>query len=168
MVVVIGAGGHGTDIADAFGWGMFDEDPRRRYLNPGPPAGRHYVAGVNDPKTRMEMALRLEADGWIAHNDGTVVWPDAHIGPNVKLGRHVHVNAGAFLTRSTVGDFTTVGPNATVGGDVTIGARCLIGANVSVRNLLSICDDVTVGCGAVVVKDIVEPGVYVGNPARRL
>jgi serine acetyltransferase len=30
------------------------------------------------------------------------------------------------------------------------------------------CNDVTIGMGAVVVKDITEPGIYVGNPARRL
>lgn len=162
---IVGAGGHGRDIAAFTGWQLVDEDP---FLDlplgdPGP-----YVAGVNDPQMRAEMAVRLEREGWTAYRRGVVVFPQAHLGPDVELGRHVHVNVGAFLTRSTVGDYTTVGPNATIGGDVTIGARCLIGANASIRNLLTVCDDVTVGCGAVVVKHIVEPGVYVGNPARRL
>jgi len=33
---------------------------------------------------------------------------------------------------------------------------------------VSICDDVVIGAGAVVTKDITEPGTYVGNPTRKL
>jgi len=31
---------------------------------------------------------------------------------------------------------------------------------------VSICDDVVIGAGSVVTKDITEPGIYAGNPAR--
>jgi acetyltransferase-like isoleucine patch superfamily enzyme len=33
---------------------------------------------------------------------------------------------------------------------------------------VSICDDVVIGAGSVVTKDITESGTYVGNPAVRL
>ena len=33
---------------------------------------------------------------------------------------------------------------------------------------VTICDDVVIGAGSVVTKDITEPGTYVGNPARKL
>jgi acetyltransferase-like isoleucine patch superfamily enzyme len=33
---------------------------------------------------------------------------------------------------------------------------------------VSICDDVVIGAGSVVTKDITESGTYAGNPARRL
>jgi len=33
---------------------------------------------------------------------------------------------------------------------------------------VTIADDVVIGAGSVVTKDIIEPGSYVGNPARRL
>ena len=29
-------------------------------------------------------------------------------------------------------------------------------------------DDITVGAGSVVTKDLKEPGIYAGNPARRI
>jgi acetyltransferase-like isoleucine patch superfamily enzyme len=31
---------------------------------------------------------------------------------------------------------------------------------------VTICDNVVVGAGSVVTKDITEPGIYAGNPAR--
>jgi acetyltransferase-like isoleucine patch superfamily enzyme len=33
---------------------------------------------------------------------------------------------------------------------------------------VAVCDDVVIGAGAVVTKDITEPGIYAGNPARKL
>jgi len=33
---------------------------------------------------------------------------------------------------------------------------------------LSICDNTIVGAGSVVIRDINDPGTYVGNPARRI
>lgn len=161
MVILIhGYGAHGKDIAsDLTGKGrevVWCDDPNTGFIG-------HYdrvVVGVNNGHTRQDIAERKGYDrGQWVHND-------ASVGPDVHLGQHTHVNAGAFLTRCTLGDFCTVGPNATICGDVTIGNLVTIGAGAVIRNLLTICDDVTIGCGAVVVKDITEPGTYVGNPAR--
>ena len=33
---------------------------------------------------------------------------------------------------------------------------------------MSICSDVTIGMGGVVVKDIADAGVYIGNPLKQL
>jgi len=32
---------------------------------------------------------------------------------------------------------------------------------------IEICDNVVIGAGSVVTKNITEPGVYYGNPARK-
>jgi acetyltransferase-like isoleucine patch superfamily enzyme len=48
-----------------------------------------------------------------------------------------------------------------VGNNVVIGSGATI---LPVR----ICDYAIVGAGAVVTKDIIMPGIYVGNPARFL
>ena len=50
-------------------------------------------------------------------------------------------------------------------GDVTLGDRVFVGANATIRNLVSVCSNVVIGAGAVVTKDITEPGTYVGVPA---
>lgn len=38
----------------------------------------------------------------------------------------------------------------------------------TVRNGVRICNDCMIGCGAVVVKDVVDPGTYIGIPARKV
>jgi acetyltransferase-like isoleucine patch superfamily enzyme len=50
-------------------------------------------------------------------------------------------------------------------GSIEIGDRVSIGSNSTLLPV-SICDDVVIGAGSVVTKDISKPGVYLGNPAR--
>jgi acetyltransferase-like isoleucine patch superfamily enzyme len=49
-----------------------------------------------------------------------------------------------------------------VGGDVLVGAGSCVVQGVRV------CAGAVIGAGSVVVADIAEPGVYAGNPARRI
>jgi acetyltransferase-like isoleucine patch superfamily enzyme len=48
-----------------------------------------------------------------------------------------------------------------------VGARVSIGSNATILPV-SICDDVVIGAGSVVTRDISKPGIYAGNPARML
>jgi acetyltransferase-like isoleucine patch superfamily enzyme len=48
-----------------------------------------------------------------------------------------------------------------------IGNNVLIGSNATILPV-SICDDVVIGAGSVVTKDILEPGNYAGNPAKKI
>ena len=48
-----------------------------------------------------------------------------------------------------------------------IGNHVSIGTNATILPV-TICDHVVIGAGAVVTKDITEPGIYAGNPARLL
>ena len=47
----------------------------------------------------------------------------------------------------------------------TIGSNVSIGSNATILPV-SICDDVVIGAGAVVTRDIAVPGTYAGSPAR--
>jgi serine acetyltransferase len=49
-----------------------------------------------------------------------------------------------------------------------LGTRVDVGTQAAFRQHLRICDDVVIGMGAVVVKDIVQPGTYVGVPAKKV
>ena len=166
-VAVYGNGGHGRDIAATLPdfAGFMDDDPERAELA-AVPGEYEVIIGVNDGRTRRELEHDLNAAGIRFHDLGRWVHPQANVGPSVHLGAHTHVNAGAFLTRCTLGDFVTVGPNATICGDVIIEQNVTVGAGAVIRNLVNITHDVVIGAGAVVTSDITQPGTYVGVPAK--
>jgi acetyltransferase-like isoleucine patch superfamily enzyme len=49
---------------------------------------------------------------------------------------------------------------------IEVGDGCWLGARVLVLPGVSICSGVTVAAGAVVTKDLTQPGLYAGVPAR--
>jgi acetyltransferase-like isoleucine patch superfamily enzyme len=48
-----------------------------------------------------------------------------------------------------------------------VGNKVSIGSNATILPV-SICDGAVIGAGAVVTSDIAEPGIYAGNPARKI
>lgn len=101
--------------------------------------------------------------------EGVVLLANAVLDQRVELGRNCFLSLAATVSHDTVvGDSTYVSPKATVCGNCRIGRRVFLGAGCVIRDGITICDDAFVGAGAVVVKDIVCPGVYAGNPARQL
>jgi len=85
----------------------------------------------------------------------------------VSIGEDCFVGHGVMFINDT---FSTGGPakgNKDLWKPTSIGNRVSIGSNATLLPV-DVCDDVVIGAGAVVTRDIVQPGVYAGNPARRL
>jgi acetyltransferase-like isoleucine patch superfamily enzyme len=59
------------------------------------------------------------------------------------------------------------GNDKTKWSSTEIGNNVSIGSNVTLLPV-SICNNVVIGAGAVVTKNITESGVYVGNPAKKI
>ena len=82
---------------------------------------------------------------------------------NVEIGSDCFVGHGVmfvndkFIDRKLSKDFLPT----------QIGNKVYIGSNSSILPV-SICDDVVIGTGSVVTKDITDSGTYAGNPARKL
>lgn len=68
---------------------------------------------------------------------------------------------------SVIGSRTIFLAGATVAGSCRIGEDCWIGIGSQIREQVRICDNVLVGAGSIVTKDLNEPGKYYGTPARR-
>lgn len=117
--------------------------------------------------------------------DGVFVGPFVEIQRNVRVGARTKVQSHAFICELvTIGDDCFIGHGAAFVNDTfskggpargdkslwratTIGSRVSIGTNATLLPIC-VCDDVVIGAGAVVTRDITEPGVYAGNPARML
>lgn len=104
---------------------------------------------------------------------------DVVIGARTRIQSHaficelVSIGADCFVSHGVmfVNDlFAKGGPargDKTLWASTRIGDRVSIGSNATVLPVV-ICDDVVIGAGAVVTRDITEPGIYAGNPARKI
>ena len=110
-------------------------------------------------------------------------------GHHVHLGDYVYANYNLTLVDDThiyVGDRTMIGPNVTIATaghpidpelrsrglqynmPVHIGKNCWLGAGVIVMPGVTIGDNVVIGAGSIVTRDIPSNVVAVGNPCRVL
>ncbi len=101
--------------------------------------------------------------------EGSFIGANSIITCNVITGSHCLLNRANHIGHDCrIGNYFTAMPGSIISGNVSIGDRFYIGTNSSVREKTKICDDVTIGMGGVVVKDIIESGVYIGNPVNKL
>lgn len=122
---------------------------------------------------------------------GCAIGEDSFVGPFVEIqagaviGRRCRIQSHAFICDLVeIGDdcfvshgamfindsFSGGGP---AGGDRDKWKRTLLGDHVSIGTNatvmpVTICSHVVVGAGAVVTRDITQPGFYAGNPARKI
>lgn len=98
---------------------------------------------------------------------GTVIMPCAVVNAGVTVGEHCIINTGAVIEHDNrLAGFVHISPKAALGGTVSVGEQTHIGIGACVRNNISICGGCTIGAGAAVVKNITQPGIYIGIPAR--
>jgi sugar O-acyltransferase (sialic acid O-acetyltransferase NeuD family) len=101
--------------------------------------------------------------------EGSYIGPYSIITTNIEIGNHAIINRGNQIGHDCrIGDFLSIMPNAIIGGNVTIGDCVYLGSCSNVREKTSIKDNVIIGMNAAVVKDISEPGTYVGVPAKQI
>ena len=120
---------------------------------------------------------------------GCIIGDDCFIGPfveiqkNVSIGRGSKVQSHVFICELVgIGNQCFIGHGVMfindlfqwggpAGGDqnkwkpTKIGNHVSIGSNATILPV-EICDDVVIGAGSVVTKNITKSGVYAGNPAR--
>ncbi|MGF1532251.1 MAG: acyltransferase [Bernardetiaceae bacterium] len=85
----------------------------------------------------------------------------------VTIGADCFIGHGVMFINDTFAKGGPAGGDQSLWKSTTIGDHVSIGSNATILPV-RICDHVVIGAGAVVTKDITEPGVYVGNPAKKL
>ena len=122
---------------------------------------------------------------------GCTIGDDAFVGPFVEIQRGAVIGARTRVqSHSFVCELVTIGDDCFIGHGVMfindtfqtggpakgrqdlwkstrIGNRVSIGSNATILPV-EIADDIVIGAGAVVTKNLTRPGIYAGNPARFL
>ena len=140
---------------------------------------------IGNPQLRSEMVFKLPKEtkyfsiidpfslfldrDSIEIGEGSIVCANCLLTCNIKIGKHCHLNLATLIGHNVViGDFFTTAPDAKIMGNNTIGDRVYFGTNASSKEKINVVDDVIVGLNAGVVSNLLEPGTYVGTPARRI
>lgn len=139
-----------------------------------------------DTQKRTELLKEMFAE----IGEGCYIEPPLHAnwaGKHVHFGKNIYANFNLTLVDDThiyVGDCTMFGPNVTIAtaghpvlpelreqgyqynAPVHIGKNCWLGTGVIVLPGITIGDNVVIGAGSVVTKDIPSNVVAVGNPCK--
>lgn len=190
---LIGNGGHAREVQAQMGIELFrfvsDEywkegDNKLLPLSKFTPDKYDVMIAVANSKDREDIVKQLPVNtqyftfihptAQLMNNDitigeGSFIGTNSIITCNIQIGKHSILNRGNHIGHDCrIGDYFSAMPGSIISGNVTIGNRFYIGTNSSIREKINVCDDVTIGLNTGVVKDIKEPGVYVGHPIKKI
>jgi acetyltransferase-like isoleucine patch superfamily enzyme len=113
--------------------------------------------------------------------DNVFVGPFVEIQNDVTIGERSRIQSHSFIcSKVEIGSDCFIGHGVMFINDkfidrklskdflpTKLGNKVYVGSNSTIMPV-TICDDVVIGAGSVVTKDITESGTYAGNPAVRL
>lgn len=147
------------------------------------PALYSVTIGIGDPMIREKVTSQLPENTeyitlihpsavvsqWTEIEEGAVICAGCILTCDIKIGKHVHLNLHTTIGHDcNIGDFVTTAPGVNISGICNIDKSVYLGTSSATRQGINICSNVVIGMGAMVVKSIKEPGVYVGMPAKKL
>ena len=142
-----------------------------------------FIVAIGNPNVRERIVNKLENVRWYtavhptaiisdldtAVDEGTMICANAVVNAGARIGKHCIINTGSCVEHDNfIEDFVHISVGTKLAGHVKIGRSSWIGIGATVNNDVSICSDCTIGAGAVVIKDIISPGTYVGVPAGKI
>lgn len=144
----------------------------------------HFVIAVGEPGSRKKLFDKVKKKGYFCE---TLIHPNVYIPENTKLSEGVVVQTGAVIScnvdisenvfiqnaacvghDSQIGAHSVLSANVAIAGHCIIGKEVYIGLNVPIKEEIIIGNNTIIGMGAVVVRDIPENVIAMGNPARPL
>ncbi|MBP1224039.1 acetyltransferase [Flavobacterium sp. 1355] len=106
-------------------------------------------------------------DKTVQIKEGSIIYPRCSIDANVIIESNTILNIGCVVAHdSIVGRHSFLSPRVALAGFIKVEEMCIIGINATIIDNIRIVSETQIGGGAVVIKNIENPGLYVGNPVR--
>ena len=147
-------------------------------------AGYKFLVGVGNPQLKRKLVLKaleigLKPAKTFIHSTaqlfdvniglGGVIAPGAVITTSVSIGNYLGINLNGTVGHDVlIGDYSQLNPGVHVSGNSTIGELSLLGSGVVINEGLTLNSNLTIGSQSVVVKNLKDPGTYIGVPAKKL
>ena len=142
-----------------------------------------FTIGIGNPINRFKLYKTFLAIGGtfsssispyakIGHFDNSIengcnIMTGKVITNSIKIGKGALINLNCTIGHDcTIGEFVEMSPGTHISGNCKIGSFSVFGTNSTVLPKLTLGDNVIVGAGAVVTKDIPANSLVVGIPAK--
>ena len=147
------------------------------------PKTHQMMVAVGDSRDRFDIVQKLPKEtkfftfihptalilGDVKIGEGSFIGAYSILTTDIKLGKHSILNRGNQIGHDCeIGDYFSAMPGAIISGNVKIYDCVYMGTNSSIKEKLSIHSLSTIGMNSCVIKDINEPGVYVGTPIKKI
>jgi len=189
-LALYGYGGHAREVAAQIGERVefyVDDEYATDIAKPiskFDPTTHCMIVAMGDSRSRFDVVQRLPKetvyftfihptalilDKNIEIGEGSFIGAYSILTTNIKVGKHALLNRANHIGHDTkIGNYFSAMPGAIVSGNVKIYDCVYMGTNSSIREKLSIHSLCTIGMNSCVVKNINEPGVYVGTPIKKI
>lgn len=187
--VLVGNGGHAREVMAQMGNKLerFVDD---QYVNDDTqplseldPTKHIVMIAISDSNDRFNISQRLPDGiqfftfihptvlimGDVEIGEGSFIGAYSILTTNIKIGKHSILNRGNHIGHDCkIGSYFSAMPGSIVSGNVEIYDLVYMGTNSSIREKLSIHSLSIIGMNSTVVKNITEPGIYVGVPVKKI
>lgn len=130
------------------------------------------IKEIGIPWERLYSAIHPTAvipEGFCSIGHGVILSALSQVGVDVEMKDHAMLFSNAYVAHNTVmEEFSHLATNAVVGSYCHVGKGVHVGMNAVVREKTKIGDYSLIGAGSVVLHDVPENCIVVGNPARIL
>ena len=168
-LLIVGAGGHGSVVADIAGRNGFYEEiafvakeqPKEGFAYPylgenafAPGLLEQYdvIVAVGNNQTRQGLMDELERTG---ATFATVVAPETYIASNVRIGKGTVVMPGAVInTGATIGSGVIINTTGSVDHDCIVGDFCHVSVGAHLCGGITLGERVWVGAGATIINGL--------------
>lgn len=137
------------------------------------------IVSIGDNTIRKKIVRRINGDfhcaihpkaivsGFSKIGLGTVLMAGAIVNADAIVGEHCIINTAAVVEHDCLlEDYVHLSPNVSLAGGVIIGEGTHVGIGAKVIQGIKIGKWATIGAGAVIIKDVPDYAVVVGNPGR--
>lgn len=159
---------------------LYNENQAKDYFDK---KDNNFIIGIGNPLLRFKMNKKFENLGGslssciskfarigsysVQIGSGTNILDNAIVSNNVSIGKGCIIYYNTVISHDcSINDFVEISPGANLLGRSIIGAFSQIGANSTILPDIKIGENVVVGAGAVVTKNLPDNCVAVGVPAK--
>ena len=121
--------------------------------------GKVPFATIVSPSTRIGIDVKI--------GQGVYIGENSKIGDRTIIGNNVFMHGDTIIAHDNeIGDHTYLSGRINTAGYCKIGRRCFVGICVLFSEHILVVDDVWIGLGCVVAKNIKEAGKYMSPSAK--